>query len=118
MLPLRVFRSRDVYGADVIMPLMVDAAGGRRLFGHQFRTALCPQDVLGYGAFKADASAPLEDTLPARDSGTASRPPAQDFAFGRQRGTPPWRGTRGRASPATGSRCCPAADYPARCRAA
>ncbi|MED7955243.1 MFS transporter [Kitasatospora sp. NPDC058201] len=47
LLPLHIFRSRSVSGANTIMVLMV--AG---LFGYQFCTALYFQNVLGYDALK------------------------------------------------------------------
>ncbi|MEV4879196.1 MFS transporter [Streptomyces cyaneofuscatus] len=47
LLPLHIFRSRIISGANVIMLLMV--AG---LFGYQFCTALYFQNVLGYDALK------------------------------------------------------------------
>jgi EmrB/QacA subfamily drug resistance transporter len=47
LLPLRIFRSRAVSGANGIMVLMV--AG---LFGYQFCTALYFRNVLGYDALK------------------------------------------------------------------
>jgi EmrB/QacA subfamily drug resistance transporter len=45
LLPLRVFRSRNVMGANVIQVLMVSA-----LFGFQILITLYLQNVLGYGA--------------------------------------------------------------------
>ncbi|MDX6353246.1 MAG: hypothetical protein QOF98_149 [Streptomyces sp.] len=47
LLPLHIFRSRHISGANAIMVLMV--AG---LFGYQFCTALYLQNVLGYDALK------------------------------------------------------------------
>ncbi|MFF7155791.1 MFS transporter [Streptomyces sp. NPDC008139] len=44
LMPLRIFRSRIVSGANVVLALMV--AGG---FGFQFMTSLYLQQVLGYG---------------------------------------------------------------------
>ncbi|GAA0314103.1 DHA2 family efflux MFS transporter permease subunit [Actinoallomurus spadix] len=45
LLPLRMFRSRNVSGANLIQVLMVSA-----LFGFQILIALYAQNVLGYGA--------------------------------------------------------------------
>ncbi|MFD3454891.1 DHA2 family efflux MFS transporter permease subunit [Streptomyces sp. NPDC058691] len=45
LLPLRMFRSRDVAGANAVQVLMVSA-----LFGFQILMALYLQNVLGYGA--------------------------------------------------------------------
>ncbi|MFJ5215124.1 MFS transporter [Streptomyces sp. NPDC088354] len=45
LLPLRMFRSRDVSGANAVQVLMVSA-----LFGFQILMALYLQNVLGYGA--------------------------------------------------------------------
>ena len=56
LLPLRIFRSRTISGANVIMLLMV--AG---LFGFQFCTALYLQNVLGF-----DASGPAWRSCPRR----------------------------------------------------
>jgi EmrB/QacA subfamily drug resistance transporter len=47
LLPLRMFRSRNVSGANLVQVLMVSA-----LFGFQILIALYLQNVLGYGAAK------------------------------------------------------------------
>jgi len=47
LLPLRMFRSRNVSGANLVQALMVSA-----LFGFQILMALYLQNVLGYGAAK------------------------------------------------------------------
>ncbi|KDA42666.1 DHA2 family efflux MFS transporter permease subunit [Frankia sp. B2] len=68
LLPLRIFRSRAVGGANIILTLMV--AG---LFGYQFCTALYLQDVLGYNALRTGlAFLPAPLTIAAVSLGLAS----------------------------------------------
>ncbi|GAA4822975.1 MFS transporter [Streptomyces ziwulingensis] len=69
LLPLRIFRSRNISGANVIMLLMV--AG---LFGYQFCTALYFQNVLGYDALKTGlAFLPAPVTIAIVSLGLAAR---------------------------------------------
>ncbi|WP_229919856.1 MFS transporter [Streptomyces minutiscleroticus] len=69
LLPLHIFRSRTVSGANVIMLLMV--AG---LFGYQFCTALYFQNVLGYDALRTGlAFLPAPVTIAVVSLGLAAR---------------------------------------------
>jgi len=69
LLPLHIFRSRNISGATLIMLLMV--AG---LFGYQFCSALYFQNVLGYDALKTGlAFLPAPVTIAVVSLGGAAR---------------------------------------------
>jgi EmrB/QacA subfamily drug resistance transporter len=69
LLPLRVFRSRDVTGANLVQVLMVSA-----LFGFQILIALYLENVRGYGAAKTGlAMLPAAATIAVVSLGLSAR---------------------------------------------
>ncbi len=67
-MPLRLFRSRNVAGANVLQALLV--AG---MFGMFFLGALYLQRVLGYSAARGRPRLPADDDRDGRRSRSASR---------------------------------------------
>ncbi|GAA2106164.1 DHA2 family efflux MFS transporter permease subunit [Actinomadura alba] len=69
LLPLRMFRSRNVSGANLIQILLISAA-----FGFQILVALYMQNVLGYGALRTGlALLPAAMTIGAVSLGLSAR---------------------------------------------
>ena len=106
LMPLRIFRSRNVAGANLVQVLMV--AG---MFGMFFLGALYLQQVLGYGARVGLAFLPV---VAADRRALARLSPRADHPLRRARRAAPrarlsrpgWRSSPGRRSTATTSSTC------------